>query len=194
MRNENKTKRFLVPCLARHGLEFIIKMNNISHLIKWWGIHDKLLKDEYIDRKKICILFETVLCFDVLSLLEWVREKDYYITDYYIYHRAMLVIEIPVQYHDIYDIFLTGNYPAMYKEKDIISLKFAKNDRYILKNDTFAKDNFIKILRQEFQITLSHSDIKPPYELPLKVREEVYHVVKTENIFLTKENYLCSKF
>ena len=122
---ENKTFRYLSPCLKGHGDIFINKFQiDVFKLV--YGISDTLLEgsDEVENRRPIFILCDrAVNTAKFNSFLEWVKYKDFYITDY-TYDASnprlhMLVLEVPKDYFNAYDKFTLGLYSEMYTKEQL---------------------------------------------------------------------------
>jgi nicotinic acid phosphoribosyltransferase len=187
---ENKTKRLLLPCTTRHGLEFITKLNPISKFIIKYGIHDMCLRNLHTDEKKICILLRTENHVSILNFLEFIRDQDYFIKDYPLSHdTGIIMFNVPEKYYQAYDRFIAGDYEEMYSLKDIDSLRFKEEDRNILKGNDNAKRHFISKLYKEFGVRMNSFEVSHPFELPLKFQEEFLNIQGSPFEFITPENY-----
>jgi hypothetical protein len=187
---ENKTLRFLVPCLTRHGTYFIVRFNEALDYIIKIGIHDTALKEQYMDRKKVCMLLKMNITIYTHTFLMFMRKQPFFITDYdFEKHEKMILFEVPPNYFNTYDSFIIGDYEKMYTIEDITSLRFKEKDRNILMGTNMAKLNFIDELGREFRIAMKHHEVKPPFELPLKFEDELFNA-NSKEIFITKDNYL----
>lgn len=191
---ENKTSRFLVPCLRAYGEDFVIKLNPTLRVAI--GIHDYVSGDLITDRT-IYMLFDTFHNTKAFSeFYEWVKRQEFFVKDYqitnFITGNLMIVLKIPENYWDAYDNFLLGNYTKMYSQEDLINL-FGISTRHveydILNLEQTAKTEFIKKLNQEFGTSISEfsEDVKE-IELPPIMIEEVFNCPATfGKSFISKE-------
>lgn len=191
---ENKTSRFLVPCLRAYGDDFVIKLNPTLRVAI--GIHD-YASDDLITDRTIYMLFDTFHNPKAFSeFYEWVKRQEFFIKDYqitnFITGNLMMVLKIPKQFHNAYDNFLLGNYTKMYSQEDLINL-FGISARHveynILNLEQTAKTEFIHKLNEEFGTSVSEfsEDIKE-IELPPVMREEIFNCpTSVGKSFISKE-------
>lgn len=197
---ENKTWRFLSPCLRGFGEEFVLKFNLLSKLAVGLNCEDfsgTMPKDArplfiYCDLKHNMT--------NSNRFLTWVRKQPYFIADYdmsskpFYEDRIMLVINMPEAFHKAYDNFLEGRYSKMFDNEDLEYLfgtqKRAKEFR-ILKKDLSEVKNYVEKLNTEYNTKISIRDISDirEVELPLKFAEEVFY----RNPEFKTETYIKSK-
>ena len=123
-RYDNKTWRFLFPCLRGHGDIFASKINPLYKLAV--GVYDYTLKDQTkFNGRNIFILLDMYsqnkLCTD---FIEFVKYQSYYVThycpdsDFGNSRKMMIVISIPERFEPAYDAFIRGKYSEMYNEEE----------------------------------------------------------------------------
>ena len=193
---ENKTWKFLIPCLRGHGEEFVTKLIPTFRLAA--GIYDEKLNDkkQFTDRT-IFLLFDidnNPTAFQ--TFYEWIKKQKYYVHSYCpdrsmeSSSRKMIVIKIPEIFNNAYDNFIIGKYSEMYS-KEHIEILFNFPNRQgeygILNLEPWAKEEFIKKLNEEFltSIDVFDDDIKE-IELPPILSEEVFNVSDFSRKFLAE--------
>lgn len=186
---ENKTWQYLLPCLKHYGSTFVGYLNSIFKVAV--GIKDNNFE---VDDRVIYLLIDTTISKNsFLEFLEWVRVRDYYISDY-LYdntenkEKHMVVVKIPEIHYETYDNFLKGNYSKMYtteqknlyfylapdnKNKSLVNR--VQNILVVLNRDKEYQNLFLNKLNEEFGTSLRVEDIKD-FELdyPPKLKEETF--------------------
>ena len=178
---ENKTWRFLVPCLKDHGEEFEERFNSDVHKLAY-GIEDKLFKNIELLKNK-CPVF--ILCDRGIlneqfeGFLTWLKYQDYYISDYQYDVRNlryyMLVIDVPKNRYSIYNNFLLGKYSEMYSTNELKHYIDIYSDDYrIMSKDERYRGKFISKIEKEFgtDIKSDSSFYNCELEFPYKLKEE----------------------
>ena len=192
-RYDNKTWRFLFPCLRGHGDIFATKLNPLYKLAV--GIYDyTCLGQEKFNGKNIFILLDMYsqnkLCMD---FIEYVKYQPYYVThycpdaDFVNSRKIMIVVSIPQGFEDSYDDFIRGNYSQMYSDEQLRIL-FANPDRKrdynIMTKNSEYEPYFFECVNTEFGVKCSHGYFDFPireFELPPKMKEEIFNYPDTEN-------------
>lgn len=198
---ENKTWRFLLPCIKGHGNLFVSKFNSVFKL--GVGIHDTLLDGtDLANGRNILILCDKkVKPKDFNMFLNWVKEQTYFKGDYCpdgnfkTSRKHVIILEVPKEYYKSYDNFLKGEYSNMYNSKQLEFLFSApnrKNELEILNKTSKAAENLIKKIEKEFFFevldTISKNDlIDCEYELPLVRKQEIFNCENNERVYFNEE-------
>jgi hypothetical protein len=201
---ENKTWRYLYPCLKFYGEELMKNLGSFFKLAV--GVRDFNRKDE---PNCLYILIDTNIPLASDSqirdykerfskFLDWLSYQEYYVSDY-IYEKDMhmLVLRIPKEYSSTYINFTKGQYSKMYSLKDIRDyfkylqipnkeLELKQNGKLKIIKDVLNKEKsyiktFVDIVNKEFKTTASVNDfIEAELDFPPKKEEEIfnYEVVK----------------
>lgn len=194
---DNKTWKYLLPCLRGHGDTFVSKYNPVFKLAV--GIHDTLVDGSPMF-KDLRVIF--LMCdkkhqerkFE--EFLNWISYQDYYKTDYcpsadLASRKHVIVLTIPEEYIDAYDYFLQGKYSLMYTQKQIdflFSNPTRKNEKDILMRNSNVFIPFMEKVREEFGINPNPKDfISSEYELPLKRNEEIFNCVDNQRVYFNEE-------
>ncbi len=129
---ENLTYKLLYPCIFYgKDINFITLLQNVNVLSV--GIHDTLLNDPYkAGFKALYILLDCTENKYVYDLISWIRNMDYYVTDYPIgdvsnFDKFMIVIKVPKEFIQAYDKFVSSLFSEMYTKQQISSLSFDKD-------------------------------------------------------------------
>lgn len=200
----NRTWEYLYPCLKFYGEELTDKLKKLFKLAV--GIDDKLYKSTY----SIYILFDVSSCESInqnilnyrsnfTSFLEWVRKKDYYVTDY-VYdlsgcsEKHMVVLKIPKIYNKSFEYFLQGKYSQMYS-KEAIDFIFSDitlenktvqnkiNKQFMYRRLILTKDKrylpfFVKRINEDFDVDMPISDFEGrdiEFEYPIVSKQEIFN-------------------
>ena len=192
-RYDNKTWRFLFPCLRGHGDIFASKINPLYKLAV--GVYDYTLKDQTkFNGRNIFILLDMYsqnkLCTD---FIEFVKYQSYYVThycpdtDFGNSRKMMIVISIPERFEPAYDAFIRGKYSEMYNEEEVRIL-FSNPDRRreydILSKSTESQKDFLECFSTEFGISCSTNYFDLPLrelELPPRLSEEIFNYPNNES-------------
>jgi len=178
----NRTRDYLLPCLAAHGNDFVNRYSGVFKLAV--GIHDSLLDGSPKSATKNLYILCDSQCYpgNFNSFLNWIRFESYYVTDYTIdaelknSRRHMIVLTIPKQYHHAYDMFRAGMYSEMYTEEDIKTLFSSdakKEVRLILNRDASMRKQFCKKVNEEFKNSNVPDDFKDcELDFPISVHPE----------------------
>lgn len=196
---ENKTWRFLVPCLKGHGDIFVMKFNGVFKLA--FGIHDTIVDDSKISIGRnmyiLCDKLTNSRQFD--DFLEWIKYQEYYVADYcpdseiLNSRKHMIVIQVPERFNDAYDHFLKGDYSQMYLDSELkllFSNKTRKKEYDILSRNPKIMNDFAKKVNDEFGTpnAVTVSDLKfAELELPLKKSEEIFNCYKDSDTIYFNE-------
>lgn len=194
----NRTFRYLLPCLRGYGPTFISKLGSVFKL----GVG---IGDEYLDRedlKQERLLFILIdkkyrpAFFD--SFINYLRLQKFYVTDYpfddiLLGRKHMIVIEIPSQYYQSYDYFIEGKYSHMYlkKELDIIysdnllaTNSIWRDSKLVLLRHKSLIDPFIKKIKERFgsELTITREDlVDAELDFPIDKKQEIFNYGKMEN-------------
>jgi hypothetical protein len=193
---DNRTKKYLLPCLREYGDTFVKKFGTIIKLAV--GIHDRLLDGS--DKSKTNNIY--ILCdsksyernFD--QFLSWIKFEPYYITDYKIdselnsqSRKHMIVLLIPTKYQNAYLKFRQGKYSEMYTKQEI-DLFFSDLTKLEVKK-TLLRHSDIRSLHCERVNKEYNSNNKPEdfTDCELDFPISVYPEQEIFNYFLNLEKY-----
>lgn len=192
---ENKTWKFLVPCLRYLGEEFVNRFKPVFKLAV--GVYDTILDGTPFEGgRKIFLLIDTKIQPQSYKVFySWIKEQDYYVLDYYRDalnaepRQKMIVLEFPEAHKQVYDSFIKGSYSKMFKNTEadkIYTSPSRKRELQIVKkqNNSFLLES----IKKEFNAELNILDFKEEieeFELPLKGKEEIFNYTNKE-IFINK--------
>lgn len=180
---ENKTRRFLLPCLRAYGDHFV---NMLSHMSKMAvGINDQHLKDFKLGDRYIFVLIDKGTSDSQYERFQnYCREHESYVTDYSFgpsidSDEKMFVYKIPQKFEYAYDKFIQGKYSEMFEPKEIeVLFKGKLVETQILTKDPHAMYNLVQSIHKEFG-----TDVETPteniieYELPINKAEEMFNYI-----------------
>jgi hypothetical protein len=180
---ENKTKKYLLPCLKAYGDEFTKRIATVWKVAI--GIGDIVtIKSNINFEKHIFILCETKKDIDsFLRFLDWIKEHDMYEDDYAFDNindgcLHMLVIKLPEKFYDAYETFKKSEFSHMYSKEDLeIFFKDKPDIVKILIRDHNYKLEFSKFLEKEYGVQIPVTDIDDTFEfdLPISEYEEIFN-------------------
>lgn len=196
---ENRTWKYLYPCLNYYGEELMSKLSTFFKLAVGINDHNKREKEQCI-----YILVDTNI--PLLSdkdrqnyknkfskFLSWVSYKYYYVSDYpFDDNKHMVVLKIPRDFNTSYVHFVKGNYSQMYttkslnnyfkyinisnKELEIRQNKKMKVTRSVLSKDSKYVSTFVNIVNHEFKSDATVEDFKDAeLDFPPKKEEEIFN-------------------
>ena len=200
---ENRTWRYLYPCLKNYGMHLI---NYLSSFIKLGiGIGDNNVKTE---RNSIFILIQTdpIGASDTdrqnykrnfSKFLDWLRYQPFYVKDY-VYEdldsavKHMVVLKIPPKHNIAYDKFVKGKYSEMYSKEEINAyfnimnnddnnpVISKRNERVSLSRKILTRDSkhlpvFVETVNKDFGTDIVVEDFKDAeLDYPIKLQEEIF--------------------
>jgi len=201
---ENRTWKYLYPCLKYYGTELIDYLGNFFKLAV--GIGDSNVTTE---GNCIFILIDTNIRLvtegDVASykrrfskFLDWIKYQDYYVTDYVFTgldrtEKHMVVLKLPEVHNNTYLSFIRGKYSDMYSKEDIdtyfnilpnkvnnpnvtIRNERVKQVKSILKKDKELVPVFVEKVNREFRTTVTVEDFKDAeLDFPINLSEEIFN-------------------
>lgn len=202
---DNKTSRFLLPCLRGYGEEFVKKFNTFYKYAV--GVSDSYWYD--VTKKKGRFIF--ILCnssknqYQLHNFTFWVKKMPYFVESYcpdpdiQFSNKLMIVLEIPGRFHKAYDMFIQGRYSEMFTKEELDALFLDKNlETYqILSRSIEYMPKFVSKVNLEFKAKISEGDfseVPPELELPLKSLEEIfnssrgYYLSSEEDVWKEKED------
>ena len=203
---ENRTWKYLYPCLKVYGGTLKTYLNSFFKLAVGLGDHNIDINEDNC----IYILIDTNIHSPQQSLqtyreylskfLDWVRFQPYYVTDYIFEgfdrgEKHMLVLRLPDTYKESYIKFKQGKYSEMYSSKDIdnlyslivnsnknIEIKVNNNItniKNVLTKNSSHLELFRKQINDEFGTNLSLKDLKNhELDLPPSQNEEIFNYKK----------------
>lgn len=188
---QNRTKKYLLPCLKEYGEEFISKINNVFKVAV--GIGDIISIQHHIDltpgkevpkpkfERHLFILIDTGIASDhFIHFLDWVKEQSMYVDDYVFdniqksqYH--MIVIQFPEKYYDSFDTFKKGKYSKMFNTNGYdLFTAYPEIRKILIKDHTYAI-KFVKQLNKEFNTTIKPEEWAGEFDFPPNENEEVFN-------------------
>lgn len=204
---ENKTWRYLYPCLKFYSTELI---NYLSTFFKLGvGISDYNVETE---DNCIFILIDTDMRLknkvesdkyklNFSKFLDWLKYQPYYVKDY-IYsdfdsgEKHMIVLKIPQAHDTTFLSFIRGEYSKMYTKGQIanyfknISIPTNKEAekgvnnrlekvRKILSKDSTYRDEFVEIVNKDFGTSVkSLYFTEAELDYPPKLEEETFNYIE----------------
>lgn len=199
---ENKTWKFLFPCLRAYGEDVINKFNAFFKIAVGIG-------DFNITTQQNClyILIDTNISLTERGLkqykenfnlfLDWFRLQHFYVKDYLFddsntQGKHMLVIRVPSDYYKSYSYFLEGKYSKMYTKEQLDVLfkihslpkgavehsqnERAKKSRDILERKKEVVKSFVNRVNLRFKTTATYEDFKDAeVEFPIDYKEEIFN-------------------
>jgi hypothetical protein len=177
---QNKTLRYLTPCLKKYGTEFEMMYKSVFKIAL--GIGDIIIVDQ--ERKyeqHLFMLIDTRLYpKQFIKFLDWVREQPFYEEDY-VYGDIkkspchMIIVKIPQEYIVSLTKFTEGKYSEMFSEEDINEFFLKYPDQVkVFKKDHNYKIKFVSKLNNLFESTLPVEEYDGELELPPKKEEEYF--------------------
>jgi hypothetical protein len=176
----NRTWKYLTPCLKSYGHEFEQRYNSVFKLAL--GLGDLVFMDnEHRYEKHLFILLDSrIWPKNFVSFLNWIRGQECYQDDY-VYGDIkkspchMVVIKIPDQYTPSFEKFLQGKYSEMFTLADIDSF-FGKHPetKKVLTKDNLYRIKFVRNLNKLFGTTLRTIDYEGELDLPPNQKEEYF--------------------
>lgn len=211
-RYDNKTARYLAPCLKDWGQE--LESNTFSNYILAVGIGDSEYSEEIPDR--IFLLFDvngkrrynkypqkSNANFKFGEYLEFIKYHPAYVDDY-VYdnmqdgNQHMVILTLPQHFKDseLFDKFLQGRYSEMYTSEEMERL-FSRvllkdrvkidNPQYLIINkDPNYEETFREKLMEDFDINRPTYDISDrEWDYKPFLSEEVFNYEQKNKISLT---------
>ena len=175
---ENKTWRFLVPCLHEYGNVFIKKLETVFKL--GVAIHDNYLDGaELANGRNLYIMLDTKFKpKDYISFIDYIRYHESYRGEYcpnseiVNSRKHVVILEIPEKYFKAYENFLRGKYSEMYSQNELDFLftkPESKNYKILSKTGDVYKEHK-EVLEKTFKVeNIDLESVKSgEWELPLK--------------------------
>lgn len=192
---DNKTWRFLLPCLKGHGDIFINRFNTVFKLAV--GIHDTLLDGSYLSegRNLYILCNKDYQKKNFSNFINWMQYKSYYKGDYCpdanfkTTKKHMLIIKVPKTFNNAYDYFLKSEYSKMYSEEELSSLFSVNTKEYqVLSKSIIALPNFVKKVNKRFDVNMNPNIFKDKeLELPLERHQEIFNCEKNQRVYFNEE-------
>lgn len=183
----NKTRKYLLPCLKEYGEEFMSRLNNVFKVAA--GIGDIITEDcGFHHEKHIFILLDSSIAKKFfIEFMDWIKEQSMYEDDYTYYNIQrsnyhMVVLKFPDKFYDSFETFKIGDYSKMFDKTTIE--KFFKD--YPNTNKVFVKDHnyrfyFTEKVNIKFGTTISGEDWQGELDFPPTPKTEIFnHHLKKE--------------
>lgn len=183
----NKTRKYLLPCLKEYGEEFMSRLNNVFKVAA--GIGDIITEDcGFHHEKHIFILLDSSIAKKFfIEFMDWIKEQSMYEDDYTYYNIQrsnyhMVVLKFPDKFYDSFETFKIGDYSKMFDKTTIE--KFFKD--YPNTNKVFVKDHnykfyFTEKVNIKFGTTISGEDWQGELDFPPTPKTEIFnHHLKRE--------------
>lgn len=205
---ENKTWKYLVPCLKFYPQELRQKLDCFFKLgigIKDYAVHfetpclyilisSKMMGTTFLENIQYRSNFE--------EFLQWIKCQTYYIKDY-IYDNTneneqhMIVVKIPLIHYSTYNYFLNSEYSKMYSHQQIatyfadiniqnknIEYKINKKisiNRMVLQKHSDYLAEFVKSVNEKFNTFISVNDFtNAELDFPINLEEETFNYKQNE--------------
>lgn len=185
---KNKTLRYIVPTLKSYGKEFVEKLSKLSY--RGFTIGDLNYSDSLSDYIFCIVSINNYKAFN--ELLDYLENKDYYVTDYiYSLTNKLHCIVLKNPRPEVIDNFLAGKYSKMYSEEEI--------NRFFLKTVTikgvehYTEVYAILTKRPEYQnkfIENIYKDFGTQLDLVSEDMELDYPPIQSEEILNLEEDSL----
>lgn len=207
---ENRTWKYLYPCLKHYGPELINYLTSFFKLAV--GVADSNVS---VQGNCIFILIDTNLILsnsvettkykaNFSKFLDWVKYQYFYVKDY-VYEgldsgeKHMIVLKLPYKHDLAYMSFIKGKYSEMYDDKSIneyfgfVQIQTNKdaekkvNDklqitRKVLRKDSSLLKPFVDMVNKDFDTNVGEEHFKhAELDYPPKLSEEVFNYKKTIN-------------
>lgn len=204
----NKTWRFLLPCLKDYGNVVTTKLSNL-YKVGAFVYDDNMTGVSKLKGENIFLVIDVqVKKYITQKLLNWFRNQDFYVHDYFFGDTLqdrylILVLKIPDEYKKSYYHFLDGNYSKMYTKEERIKL-FSNvlreksdtpsrgrrlQDYYVLSRNRNQRilENYQRKVKDMFNVNVPDNALDVgELELPLINTEEILNNTQT-NIFFNRE-------
>lgn len=185
---ENKSKKYLAPCLKHYGQVFVDRINGVYKVAI--GIGDLVLsKIGTTYEQHIFILLDTTNNISTNpeagrrifeNFLSWIREHDSYEDDYPFDNLLsgklhMVVIKLPKDCYNKLFKFRKSQFSKMYTHEEIE--EFFSNSpevQKVLKKDQNYKQDFVDKINEEYNATLQTYDWEGELDFPIDKKEEVF--------------------
>lgn len=176
----NKTLRYLTPCLKEYGLNFEQMYKSIFKIAL--GIGDMIIidQDKKYEQHLFMLIDSRLYPKNFIVFLDWVREQEFYEDDY-VYGNIkispchMIVIKIPEKYRDSVDKFTQGKYSEMFTETNIDELFYKHPDSIkVFKKDHNYKIRFVQRLNKLYNSSVTTKEYEGELELPPSKEEEFF--------------------
>lgn len=203
---ENRTWRYLYPCLKNYGQELTQRLANFFKLAV--GVGDLNRED---DVNCIYILIDTNIPLssskeiqdyknNFTSFLDWLSYQPYYVSDYvYEKNMHMIVIKLPEKHVISFSHFIKGSYSNMFsladlrnyfsfitisnKEIELEQNKKLKITKNILSKDKSYIKTFVKDVNERFKTDVEDSYFnEAELDYPPEKKEEIFNFKDVEEV------------
>lgn len=194
----NRTRNYLIPILKEYGAGFASKYNETYKIFT--GVHDTLMDGSPLihDRCFYIVLDKMFKPKQYDEFMDYIRNQPYYVADYCpeanIYKSRLhtVVIKVPDNYINAFDMFIQGKYSLMYSTEEIQKL-FANNPKVkeVLLRSNGLKKAYVDSVNEYFCTTFEESNLNHrEFDLPPMCEEEIlnYSYGEIKSYFLY--NYL----
>lgn len=202
---ENRVWKYLYPCIKGHGATLV---NYLSSFVKLAiGIGDSSIR---VKDNCLFILIQTSIKTGTITqrkdyrdnfikFLDWVKYQNYYVKDY-IYENKdeaethMVVLKIPEEYTESFNMFVEGSYSKMFTEKQINYLfplvednnnpsLMKRNERISSARSVFSKkphrlEEFKNIVNKEFHraetVREDYKDAEYEFPISYNLDQEIF--------------------
>lgn len=169
---QNKTLKYLTPCLREYGSTFEELYNKVFKIAL--GIGDMIIvdQDKRYEQHLFILLDSRLYPKQFLTFLDWIKEQYYYEDDY-VYGDIkkspchMIIIKIPEKYTESLTKFTQGKYSEMFSDADIETLFYKYPEQVkVFKKDHNYKIEFVNKLNKLYGTELTTKDYDGELELP----------------------------
>jgi len=174
---DNRTKKYLLPCISDHGKEFFSMISKVFPLAV--GINDKII-NKVLDNH-IFILVSTESRY-FPNVLKWIREQPFYEVDYpfddvVTGFQHMIVLKLPNIYSESYRKFKEGKYSKMYTDEQMKKL-FANKDISIFTRSENALKQFVDTVNEMYDVSIQYETWEGEVDFPPRNEEEEFDIGK----------------
>lgn len=183
----NKTSKYLLPCIKIYGKEFENKINDVFKVAV--GIGDIVVSNRgYKHEKHLFLMVDSAVCTPFFhDFMQYIKEHDSYEKEYVYgnirkssYH--IVIIKFPVQFYDAFETFKMGDYSRMFKKTEIDTY-FGNHplERRVLLKDEAYRFKFAFRTNKLFGTSIPPGDFKELDEAP-RDQEEIFndHLAKKQ--------------
>jgi len=192
---QNKTLKYLFPCLKAHGEEFWECLREMKVLAA--GLMTKLGHPDLPLRGRNIVLIVDIsgqwdLHLRFLGILErsGICVLDHYVLPMYLNSdKYLFILRVPEVHRHAHDMFLQGRYSEMYSFDEVMGLfPTASPERAVLLREKSAVPAFLQMLAEEHDIPLEQMpDIirnAREFDLPPKREEEILDCEKSDRVYI----------
>lgn len=173
---KNLTYKYIRPCLAYFGKDFIAWFNGLRRV--GYAIGDELVEGspKFSDNNTLFIIFDSsVNTLKFSMFLDYLQDKEYFLgnyvrsTDLNDLTYQVLVFKFPESFNNIFTEFKKGKFSKMFTKEEIDKFfpesKYPEQRKILLKDETL-RESYIEKVNREFEVNIcSFKDFKYPEKI-----------------------------